>query len=141
MSPTEINLFDIVHVKVDFILLQKMYVILSLGRFIWTSHFVQCAYVAFNFGNFWTNEYKKYFLFDMVCLSDPFEKPNCAWPALRMSESQLFFLHSKEKSRLKSTFLSYHVKKHHSTLKMDPFKIMLLLSYLASLDNKPRTWF
>ena len=44
-----------------------------------------------------------------------------------------------KKSRLKSTFLPYHVKKQHSTLEMDTFKIMLLLSYLASLDNKPRT--
>ena len=26
-----------------------------------------------------------------------------------------------------------------STLEMDTFKVMLLLSYLASLDNKPRT--
>ena len=43
------------------------------------------------------------------------------------------------KSRLKSTFRPYRVKKHHSTLEMDTFKIMLLLSYLASLDNKPRT--
>ena len=51
-----------------------------------------------------------------------------------------FFLHSMEKKgRRKSTFLPYHVKKHHSTLEMDTFKIMLLLSYLASLDNKPRT--
>ena len=50
----------------------------------------------------------------------------------------LTFLHSIQKSRLKSTFLPYHVKKHHSTLEMDTFKIMLLLSYLASLDNKPR---
>ena len=33
--------------------------------------------------------------------------------------------------RLTSTFLPYHVKKHHSTLEMDTFKIMLLLS---------RTW-
>ena len=41
----------------------------------------------------------------------------------------------------KSTFLPYRVKKHHydSTLEMDTFKVMLLLSYLASLDNKPRT--
>ena len=46
-----------------------------------------------------------------------------------------------KKSRLKSTYLPYRVKKHHSTLEMDTFKIMLLLSYLASLDNKPRTWF
>ena len=29
------------------------------------------------------------------------------------------FLHSMEKSRLKSTFRPYHVKKHHSTLEMD----------------------
>ena len=41
-----------------------------------------------------------------------------------------------KKSRLKSTFLPYHVKKHNSTLEMDTSKIMLLLSYLASLDNK-----
>ena len=44
-----------------------------------------------------------------------------------------------KKSRQKSTFLPYRVKKHHSTLEMDTLKIMLLLSYLASLDNKPRT--
>ena len=44
-----------------------------------------------------------------------------------------------EKSRQKSNFLTYRVKKHHSTLEMDTFKVMLLLSYLASLDNKPRT--
>ena len=36
----------------------------------------------------------------------------------------------------KSTFLPYHVKKHHSTLEMDTFKIILLLSYLISLDKK-----
>ena len=46
------------------------------------------------------------------------------------------FLHSIEK---KWTFLPYHVKKHHSTLEIDTLKIMLLLSYLASLDKKPRT--
>ena len=39
----------------------------------------------------------------------------------------------------KSTFLPYHVKKNHSTLEVDTFKVMLLLSYLASLNNKPRT--
>ena len=44
-----------------------------------------------------------------------------------------------KKSRLKSTFLPYRKKKHNSTLEMDTFKGMLLLSYLASLDNKPRT--
>ena len=51
----------------------------------------------------------------------------------------VFFYILWKKSRLKSTFRPYHVKKHHSTLEMDTFKIMLLLSYLASLDNKPRT--
>ena len=30
-------------------------------------------------------------------------------------------------------------QKYHSTLEMDTFKVMLHLSYLASLDNKPRT--
>ena len=59
-------------------------------------------------------------------------------------EKQLFlhgvekfdFLHSMEKqstrvNRVKSTILF--------TLEMDTFKVMLLLFYLASLDNKPRT--
>ena len=59
--------------------------------------------------------------------------------------SFFIFLHSMEKkstkksTNAKSTFLPYRVKKHHSTLEMDTFKAMLLLSYLASLDNKPRT--
>ena len=44
-----------------------------------------------------------------------------------------------EKSRLKSTFLPYHVKKNHSALEVDTFKVLLLLSYLASLDNKPHS--
>ena len=44
-----------------------------------------------------------------------------------------------EKKSTKVDFSPYHVKKHHSTLEMDTFKVMLLLSYLASLDNKPRT--
>ena len=56
-----------------------------------------------------------------------------------LGESCKLFYILWKKSRLKSTFLPYHVKKHHSTLEMDTFKIMLLLSYLASLDNKPRT--
>ena len=51
------------------------------------------------------------------------------------SHHKISFLHSMEK---KSTFLPY-VKKNHSTLEVDTFKVMLLLSYLASLDNKPRT--
>ena len=38
----------------------------------------------------------------------------------------------------KSTFLPYPVKKNHSTL-FYTLKVMLLLSYLASLDNKPHT--
>ena len=48
---------------------------------------------------------------------------------------KIFFYILWKKSRLKSTFLPYHVKKHHSTLEMDTFKVMLLLSYLDSLDN------
>ena len=39
-----------------------------------------------------------------------------------------FFYILWKRSRLKSTFLPYHVKKHHSTLEMDTFKIMLLRS-------------
>ena len=36
MSSAGIDLYGIAHVKVDFILLQKMYVILRVGRFVWT---------------------------------------------------------------------------------------------------------
>ena len=53
-------------------------------------------------------------------------------------ENQFFYTLWKT-SRLKSTFPPYRVKKHHSKLEMDTFKVMLLLSYIASLDNKPRT--
>ena len=34
MGPTEINLYGIAHVKVDFILLQKKHVIPRVGRFV-----------------------------------------------------------------------------------------------------------
>ena len=43
MGPTEINLYGIAHVKLDFILLQKMYVILRVKRFVWTTNFTQCV--------------------------------------------------------------------------------------------------
>ena len=42
MTSPGIDLYGIAHVKVDFIPLQKMYVILILGRFVWTTNFVQC---------------------------------------------------------------------------------------------------
>ena len=45
-----------------------------------------------------------------------------------------------EKKSTKVDFSSILCKKHHSTLEMDTFKGMLLLSYLAPLDNKPRTY-
>ena len=51
----------------------------------------------------------------------------------------IFFYILWKKSRLKLNFLPYHVKKNRSTLEVDTFKVMLLLSYLASHDNKPRT--
>ena len=43
-----------------------------------------------------------------------------------------------EKKSTKVEFSLHRVQKQHSTLEMDTFKGMLLLSYLASLDNKPR---
>ena len=43
MGPTEINLYGKAHVKVDFILLQKMYVIPRVGRFVWTTSFAMCV--------------------------------------------------------------------------------------------------
>ena len=42
MGSTQVDLYGIAHVKVDFIPLQKMYVIPRLGRFVWTTCFVQC---------------------------------------------------------------------------------------------------
>ena len=42
---TEIDLFGIAHVTVEFILILKIFTIRILGRFVWTSwstHFVQC---------------------------------------------------------------------------------------------------
>ena len=47
---------------------------------------------------------------------------------------RLFFLHLMENKR-KSTFLPYRVKKYHSILEMDTFKVMLLIFYLVSLNK------
>ena len=38
-------------------------------------------------------------------------------------------------------FILWNVKKPPFYTRNDTFKAMLLLSHLASLDNKPRTWF
>ena len=43
MGSPQIDLYDIAHVKVGVIAFQKMYVILMLGRFVWTTSFVQCT--------------------------------------------------------------------------------------------------
>ena len=37
MGSTQVDLYGIAHVKVDFIPLQKMYVIPRLGGFVWTT--------------------------------------------------------------------------------------------------------
>ena len=42
MGSPEIHLvYDIAHVKVDFIMVSKMFVI-PVGRFVWTTYFEQC---------------------------------------------------------------------------------------------------
>ena len=43
MSSPEIDLYGIFHVKVDFIVALKMYVLVILGRFVWTTWFEQCV--------------------------------------------------------------------------------------------------
>ena len=43
MRSTGVHLFGIAHVKVHVILLQKMYIIRRVGRFVWTTRFVQCG--------------------------------------------------------------------------------------------------
>ena len=43
MGSTQVDLYGIAHVKVDFIPLQKMYVIPRLGRFVWTTCLVRCG--------------------------------------------------------------------------------------------------
>ena len=82
---------------------------------------------------------------DLVCILKPGEvrlwcrdESSCIFPKISNYTKVIFYI-LWEKSRLNSTFLPYHVKKSHSTLEVDTFKVMLLLSYLASLDNKPRT--
>ena len=51
MSSPQIDLYGIAHVKVDIIPLQKMYVIPMLGRFVWTTNFVECADLSFETGS------------------------------------------------------------------------------------------
>ena len=43
MTSPEIDLYGMAHVKVDFIPLQKMYIKQMLGKFVWTTCFVQCV--------------------------------------------------------------------------------------------------
>ena len=43
MGRTEIDLFGIAHVKVEFIPVLKIYTIPILGRFVWSTNFVQCG--------------------------------------------------------------------------------------------------
>ena len=43
MTSTGIDLYGIAHVKVDFIPVLKMCVIRILGKFVWTTSFVQCG--------------------------------------------------------------------------------------------------
>ena len=43
MSSPEIDLYGIVHVKVDFIEVLKLYVLVILRRFVWTTWFEQCV--------------------------------------------------------------------------------------------------
>ena len=50
------------------------------------------------------------------------------------------FLHSMEKKSTKVDFSPISCKKAPFYIVNWTFKGMLLLSYLASLDNKPRTW-
>ena len=45
MGPTGINLYGIAHVKVDIIADKKMHIIPTLGRFVWTTTFVQCEFL------------------------------------------------------------------------------------------------
>ena len=44
---TEINLYGIVHVKEEFFMLQKIYVIPRLEKFVWTTTFEQCEFNVF----------------------------------------------------------------------------------------------
>ena len=53
--------------------------------------------------------------------------------------NEMAIFYTIEKKSTKVEFSLHRVQKQHSTLEMDTFKGMLLLSYLASLDNKPRT--
>ena len=56
-----------------------------------------------------------------------------------LSLKNIYFYILWKKCRLNSTFLPSHVKKNHSTHEVHTFKVMPLLSYLTSLNDKPRT--
>ena len=43
MTSTEIDLYDIVHVKAHIFPVPKMWILAILGKFVWTTHFVQCG--------------------------------------------------------------------------------------------------
>ena len=42
MTSTEIDLYDIVHVKAHIFPVPKMWTLAILGKFVWTTHFEQC---------------------------------------------------------------------------------------------------
>ena len=74
MTSPEIDLYGIAHVKVDFIPLQKMYVIPILGRFVWTTYFVQCAALSQRSQRligfwWWTKRHAWHHTLDMSSLS------------------------------------------------------------------------
>ena len=48
MISTGIDLYAIAHVKVDFIPVLKMWVLPILGRFVWSTYFVQCVRKIFD---------------------------------------------------------------------------------------------
>ena len=53
MGSTEIDLFGIAHVKVEDKPVLKIYAISILGRFVWSTYFVQCVSIDSNIVYLW----------------------------------------------------------------------------------------
>ena len=96
-----------------------------------------------NLETFFTLDYPKYEI--LFCIQDDdvddrlkmyVDSLRNKYPTVQSKVCSFFYILWKKKS----TFLPYHVKKNHSTLNVNTFKVMLLLSYyIASLNNKLRT--
>ena len=150
MGRTEIDLFDIAHVKVEFIPVLKMYTIRILGRFVWSMHFVKCG-MWYEFFPHLSCHFHLYIKattkWDLHYYAKDFANEQSLVSYFRLIFLDNFWC-KKQKTGKKSglyfsTFYEKKVdfspisckKKNHSALEVDTFKVMLLRSIIYQ-----RTW-